>query len=98
MASKTSQPAAPAADGAQAAQVPDDIARLSFEEALKALEEIVQRLETGRVDLDAAVAAYERGVWLRKHCEARLGEARTKVERIGIGADGGPSTTPLDVE
>ncbi|MBB4285434.1 exodeoxyribonuclease VII small subunit [Roseospira goensis] len=81
---------------------PEDIARLSFEEALRALEEIVQHLETGRVDLDAAVAAYERGVWLRKHCEARLGEARAKVERIGTGtstgADGGVTTAPLDVE
>jgi len=90
MAPKTSQPAA---DGP-----PEDIARLSFEEAMKALEEIVQQLEAGRVDLETAVAAYERGVWLRKHCEARLAEARAKVERIGVGADGAPSTAPLDVE
>jgi len=76
---------------------PADIAAMSFEQALKALEEIVQQLESGRVDLDAAVAAYERGVWLRRHCEARLSEARAKVERIGVAADGGIDVTPLDV-
>jgi len=101
MAAKTVPPASKS-DPASAAPVaegpPPDIAALSFEDALKALEEIVRHLETGRVDLDAAVTAYERGVWLRKHCEARLAEARVRVERIGAGPDGGVSATPLDVE
>ncbi|KAA5605636.1 exodeoxyribonuclease VII small subunit [Roseospira marina] len=96
MASKTASPV-PESDTAASAP-PPDIAALSFEEALKALEEIVRHLETGRVDLDAAVTAYERGVWLRKHCEARLAEARSRVERIGAGPDGAPSTAPLDVD
>jgi exodeoxyribonuclease VII small subunit len=106
MASKTPAPAAKA-DTAPTGP-PPDIAGLSFEDALKALEEIVRHLETGRVDLDAAVTAYERGVWLRKHCESRLAEARARVERISAdqggadqgGADpgGGPSASPLDVE
>ncbi|MQX35461.1 exodeoxyribonuclease VII small subunit [Roseospira navarrensis] len=89
---------APGSEGAGAGSIPPDIAALSFEDALKALEEIVRHLEAGRVDLDAAVSAYERGVWLRQHCEARLAEARTRVERIGAGADGTVSATPLDVE
>ena len=80
------------------ASVPEDIARMSFEEAMKALEEIVQHLEAGRVDLDGAVTAYERGVRLRQHCEARLAEARAKVERITTGPDGRPASVPLDVE
>jgi exodeoxyribonuclease VII small subunit len=98
MASTTSKPAADGLPESQASRPPEDIARLSFEEAMKALEEIVQQLEAGRVDLETAVAAYERGVWLRKHCETRLADARAKVERIGVGADGTPSTAPLDVE
>ena len=76
---------------------PADIGAMSFEQALKALEEIVQQLESGRVDLDAAVSAYERGVWLRRHCAARLSEARAKVERIGVTPDGGVEAAPLDV-
>jgi len=81
-----------------AAAPPEDIARMSFEQALKALEEIVQHLEAGRVDLDGAVAAYERGVRLRQHCENRLAEARAKVDRITADPDGSVKTAPLDVE
>ncbi len=88
-------PAGP--ESAEGAGLPADIGAMSFEQALKALEEIVQQLESGRVDLDAAVTAYERGVWLRRHCEARLSEACAKVERIGVAADGGVDATPLDV-
>ncbi len=88
----------PSSASPSGASPPEDIARLSFEEALKALEEIVQHLEAGRVDLDGAVTAYERGVWLRKHCETRLAEARAKVERITAGPDGQVATAPLDVE
>jgi exodeoxyribonuclease VII small subunit len=93
----TSTPPETAAAGADA-PMPEDIARMSFEEALKALEEIVQHLEAGRVDLDGAVAAYDRGVRLRRHCESRLAEARAKVERITAGPDGQPASAPLDVE
>ncbi|MBB4265070.1 exodeoxyribonuclease VII small subunit [Roseospira visakhapatnamensis] len=90
---QTVSPGSPAAG----ATPPADIAALSFEQAMAALEDIVQQLESGRVDLDAAVTAYERGVWLRRHCEARLSEARAKVERIGVTAGGSVETTPLDV-
>jgi len=34
------------------------------------------------VKLDEAVTAYERGAALKKHCESKLSEARTKVEKI----------------
>lgn len=68
---------------------PPDIAAMSFEDALQELEKIVQSLETGKVRLDEAVAAYERGSLLKRHCEQRLAEARAKVEKITIGP-GGP--------
>ncbi|GAA0586048.1 exodeoxyribonuclease VII small subunit [Caenispirillum bisanense] len=73
------------------APVPADIAALSFEDALAALEEIVRSLEGGRVKLDDAVDAYERGVALRQHCERKLAEARQRVEKISLGADGRPT-------
>lgn len=65
-----------------APQETTSIGDLSFEQALTQLETIVRELEQGNVDLGSAVGAYERGVALRRHCEARLNEARMTVERI----------------
>ena len=55
---------------------------LSFEEALKELEEIVNSLERGDVSLEDAIEAYERGSILKNQCEKRLKEAKMKVEKI----------------
>jgi len=76
--------------------IPPDIASMSFEDALRALEEIVRQLEGGQVRLDEAVTAYERGSLLKRHCEQRLAEAKAKVEKITVGADGGPTTTEFE--
>ncbi|CCG08073.1 exodeoxyribonuclease VII small subunit [Pararhodospirillum photometricum] len=84
----TSSPARP--------PVPPDLGSLSFEQALAELETIVRDLEQGSVELDKAVGAYERGVALRRHCEARLNEARMTVERIAAGPDGEPVARPFD--
>ncbi len=66
--------------------LPADIAAMGFEDAMKELERIVRELESGQVKLDDAVKAYERGTALKTHCESKLAEARTKVEKItGIG-------------
>lgn len=50
----------------------NDIKDLSFEEALVQLENIVRELESGRIRLDDAVAAYERAVSLKQLCESKL--------------------------
>ena len=63
------------------------IEKMSFEEALKALEEVVGQLEGGQVPLEQSIALYERGDALKKHCEARLGEAELKVQKI-VAQDG----------
>jgi exodeoxyribonuclease VII small subunit len=65
-----------------------DIAAMSFEDALRELEQIVQKLEAGDVPLDDSIRIYERGAALKAHCEARLREAELKVEKIVLGADG----------
>lgn len=65
-----------------------DIAALSFEDALRALEDIVRKLEGGEVPLDSSIALYERGEKLRQHCQARLDAAQMKIEQIIAGADG----------
>jgi len=67
---------------------PADIATMSFEDALRELEQIVQKLEAGDVPLDDSIRIYERGAALKAHCEARLREAELKVEKIVLGADG----------
>jgi exodeoxyribonuclease VII small subunit len=75
-----------------------DIAGLSFEQALKELEQIVGKLERGDVELEPSIALYERGEALRAHCEQLLRRIEAKVEKITLDAQGQPSgTAPLDV-
>jgi exodeoxyribonuclease VII small subunit len=71
-----------------------EIASLSFEEALAELEQIVRRLESGAAKLDEAIGAYERGALLKRHCEAKLREAQSRVEKIVLNADGSVSAEP----
>jgi exodeoxyribonuclease VII small subunit len=83
------EPAAEPAPGAEAAP-------LSFEQALAELEKIVQDLERGQLDLEAAIRAYERGTALKEHCERKLKEAKLRVDRITLGPDGSARAEPLD--
>jgi exodeoxyribonuclease VII small subunit len=78
------------------AELPADIAGLSFEEALAELERIVRQLEEGKGPLDAAIDAYSRGSLLKRHCEAKLAEAQARVDRIVLGSDGAPTAQPAD--
>ena len=73
------------------------VSALSFEDALKALEEIVRKLESGEVPLDATISLYEEGERLRKHCQTRLDAAQARIERIVTGANGeAVATAPFD--
>ena len=65
-----------------------DISQLTFEDALKALEELVRRLESGDVPLDESIDLYERGEKLRKHCQKRLDAAQMRIEKIVTRPDG----------
>lgn len=73
-----------------------DVGALSFEEALAELEQIVRGLESGQQKLEDAIAAYERGAALRRHCQAKLAEAEARVAAIVERADGTLSTRPLE--
>lgn len=74
-----------------------DFSELSFEEALKRLEHIVARLESGDAALDEAIGLYAQGDRLRAQCEARLAAAQARIEKISVGADGRPAgATPFD--
>ena len=74
-----------------------DIAALSFEEALKALEEVVRKLESGEAPLDESIELYARGDALRTHCQARLDAAQARIEAIVVDRDGRVSgARPVD--
>lgn len=79
-------------------QVPADIAKLSFEEALQELEQIVKRLEGGAGKLDDAIQSYERGTLLKRHCEAKLREAQARVDKIVVAPDGSVSAEPAALD
>jgi exodeoxyribonuclease VII small subunit len=75
-----------------------DIKTMSFEQALKELESIVDRLEKGDVELEASIRIYERGEALKVHCDGLLRKAEARVERITLNQTGQPTgTEPLDV-
>lgn len=61
-----------------------DIAALSFEKALGELEDIVAKLEQGRVELEESIALYERGAALKTHCESKLKSAQERIEKIVV--------------
>lgn len=84
------------ADDSSGADIPSDIAALSFEDALAQLEGIVRSLEGGDSALDDAIAAYERGAALKRHCESKLRQAQARVDNISLGADGNPEASPAD--
>lgn len=74
-----------------------DIKAMSFEQALAALEGIVEDLERGEVPLDQSIRIYERGEALKAHCAKLLKAAEDKVEKIRLSRDGKPvGTEPLD--
>jgi exodeoxyribonuclease VII small subunit len=75
----------------------DDIKAMSFEQALKALETIVEDLERGEVPLDQSIRIYERGEALKAHCDQLLRAAEDRVEKIRLSRDGRPAgSDPLD--
>lgn len=76
---------------------PTNVTDLSFEDALKRLEAIVSRLESGEASLDESITLYAEGDKLRGQCEARLAAAQARIEKITLGQDGRPTgVQPFD--
>ena len=61
--------------------------KMTFEDAMKELENLVDSLDKGDVSLDEAIAAYDRGSQLKDHCQKKLNEAKMKVETIQSSDD-----------
>ena len=69
---------------------------MKFEEALAALETIVQNLESGQVSLEESINIYTRGTQLKAHCEEKLKDATARIEKITKSGGGELTTSPLD--
>lgn len=75
-----------------------EIEKLSFEEAMEELETVVRQLEGGKIKLDEAVTAYERGMALKKICEDKLTNAKGKIDKLIIDKNNTPvGAEPFDV-
>ena len=59
-----------------------DMAELTFEQAVAELEGIIRKLEDGKMPLEDAVKAFERGSELKKICEEKLKNAQLKIEML----------------
>lgn len=73
----------------------DDISKMTFEEAMAALEAVVGQLERGEVALEQSLALYDRGAALKAHCAAKLKDAEEKVELIRSTEGRAMGTTPV---
>jgi len=60
----------------------DDITKLSFEQAIKELTGIVEKIEQGEIPLESSLQQYERGMALIAHCRTILQKAEKRIERI----------------
>ncbi len=66
----------------------DDTGALSFEDALRALEGIVRRLESGDAPLDESITLYAQGEKLRRQCVTRLQDAEARISKLTVDASG----------
>ncbi|HLN63316.1 MAG TPA: exodeoxyribonuclease VII small subunit [Symbiobacteriaceae bacterium] len=69
--------------------------KLSFEQALQRLEQVVRELETGELSLDNALALFQEGVALARQCGLQLDQAEARIEKL-LEQNGEAVTTPLD--
>ncbi|OFW88267.1 MAG: exodeoxyribonuclease VII small subunit [Alphaproteobacteria bacterium RIFCSPHIGHO2_12_FULL_45_9] len=78
------------------ASAPSPVEKMAFESALAELETIVKNLESGKVSLEESITAYERGMALKSHCEAKLRDAQMKIEKIVVGSNGSLTTQKFE--
>lgn len=72
--------------------------KLTFEQSMARLDEIVHHLESGDMPLNDTLALFEEGTALVASCSKMLDEAEQKVVKLKKGADGSPVELPFDDE
>jgi exodeoxyribonuclease VII small subunit len=78
-------------------EAPVPVEQMSFENALRELEQIVARLEQGEVDLEDSITLYERGQALKSHCEKKLKSAEGRLEKIVQSGGAATGAEPTDL-
>lgn len=73
-----------------------EIEHLTFEQAMQELEALVRRLEEGKLPLEEAIHAYERGTILKQHCQSKLQAAKLKVDQIVLDQNGDVTLKPFE--
>ncbi len=76
----------------------EELSSMSFEDSIKELERIVGELDSGAMDLEKAIEAYEIGTKLKKHCEKKLKEAQERIEKIEVEDNGELTINPLEIK
>ena len=71
------------------------MAKKTFEQAMKQLEQIVQDLESGDIPLEKAIKKFEEGVELSKFCSKKLDESEKRITILSQDATGNVSDTPF---
>ncbi|MCU0538978.1 MAG: exodeoxyribonuclease VII small subunit [Desulfobacterales bacterium] len=74
------------------------MAKKSFEQALKALEQIVAELESGELPLEQAIRKFEEGMELSRYCSQRLEETERKISQLVRDETGGIVEKPFNPE
>ena len=72
--------------------------KITFEQAITELDEIVRKLESGQIPLEEAVKTYEKGMELKKICEEKLKTAEMKIEKLTLQNNQPTGTEKLDAQ
>lgn len=67
---------------------------MSYEDALKKLEAIVEAMEAGDLPLETLLAQFEEGTRLAKICQGKLEEAEVKIKQLEKSASGETALKP----
>lgn len=74
------------------------MAEIKFEESLKKIEDIVEKLESGDLPLEESLKLYEDGIKLIKTCLSKLEEVERKIEILVKDKNGKISAKPFKIE
>ena len=71
------------------------MAKKTFEQAMKQLEQIVQDLESGDMPLEKAIKKFEEGIQISKYCTSKLDESEKRITILMKDAAGDVSEVPF---
>ncbi|CAB1061311.1 Exodeoxyribonuclease VII small subunit (EC [Olavius sp. associated proteobacterium Delta 1] len=71
------------------------MAKKTFEQAMKQLEQIVQELESGDMPLEKAIKKFEEGIQISKYCSGKLDESEKRITMLMKDATGNVTEVPF---